>query len=388
MTISNNQPLPQLGNISPQQFIDEYWQQKPLVIKNAIAHIDNLPDINTIAGLAVEDFIESRLIEQKGRKWKAMQGPLSEKTLQKLDTKNWTILVQGVNNWLAETKPLLELYSFLPDWLLDDIMVSISAPGGGVGPHVDQYDVFLVQGEGKRRWRVGLPNPNLQEVVRDETIKQVEQFESSIDVICEPGDVLYIPPLHPHEGITLETGSTYSIGFRAPNQQEFLERLLMVMEDHNLGKKYFNANFDLQQSRHQISTNIATQLKAFIDEICQDQALLLNTFGELATHLKSPLFEEPADAADKASHFGWNSMTRAVYSIDNQGKLTLFVNGEHFYLPAETEEIIENLCQKREIALNLIKNHPNAIEINQLLTILVDKGFGLFLSNYEKTSDC
>jgi 50S ribosomal protein L16 3-hydroxylase len=374
--------LPQIGHITPEEFINEYWQKKPLVIKNGIKDHSWFPDINTIAGLALEDFVESRLLIKNSNKWSCQTGPLLEDDLVNLPTKNWTLLVQSSDEWLPELKQFIELYSFLPQWILDDVMTSISAPGGGVGPHVDQYDVFLVQGSGKRRWKVGLPSDALQEVIVDEQIKQVQSFEPIIDVEVTAGDIVYIPPLHPHEGVTLETGTTYSVGFRSPNQQDFLERMLMVMEDQKKGLAYFDLkNIKPQTDSHHIDTGSVEALQAFIRSIADDKSLLLDTLGEFASSLKVPIMEEESISSDGADYFCWNTATRAFSAFPSPQKMVLFVNGDSFHIQSYLNVYLDDLVKNRSLKLKDIKNETYFIELIEFLTLLKEKGAGFFSPN-------
>jgi 50S ribosomal protein L16 3-hydroxylase len=374
--------LPQIGHITPEEFIREYWQKKPLVIKNGINDHSWFPDINTIAGLALEDFVESRLLIKASGNWSCQTGPLLEDDLVNLPSKDWTLLIQSSDEWLPELKQFIEHYSFLPQWILDDVMTSISAPGGGVGPHVDQYDVFLIQGSGKRRWKIGMPSDSLQEIIVDEQIKQVQSFASIIDVEVTAGDIIYIPPLHPHEGVTLETGTTFSVGFRSPNQQDFLERMLMVMEDQKKGLNYLNLkNIKPQVDSHHINTDSLKELQAFIRDIADDEDLLLDTLGEFASSLKVPIMEEESIPSDGADYFCWNTATRAFCALPSAQKMVLFVNGDSFHLKSYLNVYLDDLVKNRSLALKNIKNETYFVELIEFLSQLQEKGAGYFSPN-------
>lgn len=216
---SARQPL----GMSPAQFLHHYWQKHPLLIRNALP--DFVPPIepNDLAGLACEEGVLARLIrhDEAREHWQLKTGPLDEADFAKTGERNWTLLVQDVDKWDADVAKLLEPFAFLPSWRLDDIMISYAEPGGGVGAHVDQYDVFLIQGLGQRHWAIDT-NPDAPRDFRpDVELKQLVSFEPDHEWLLEPGDILYLPPGVPHDGIAFGGPCmTISVGMRAPSQAE------------------------------------------------------------------------------------------------------------------------------------------------------------------------
>lgn len=215
--------LRRIGDLTPAQFLRDYWQQRPLFIRGAVPELAGLLDGNDLAGLALEEQVESRIVARDGKgQWSLRRGPFSEQDFARLPGRDWTLLVQAVDHYLPELAELLERFSFLPHWRMDDVMVSYAVDGGGVGPHYDNYDVFLIQGSGKRLWRVGpavgdgdlLPHPDLR-ILRDMPVEQ--------EFLCEPGDLLYLPPRLAHWGIAQGECMTWSVGFRAPSDRELLD---------------------------------------------------------------------------------------------------------------------------------------------------------------------
>lgn len=196
---SAKQPL----GMSPAQFLRDYWQKRPLLIRQAFPDFVSPIEPNDLAGLAMEETSLSRLIiHDEGRdRWKVKTGPLTEKDFASTPDKNWTLLVQDVDKWDADVAALLEDFRFLPSWRMDDIMISYAEPGGGVGAHVDQYDVFLLQGLGQRHWAIDT-NPDAPRDFRlDVELKQLQVFEPDHEWLLEPGDMLYLPPGVPHDGV-------------------------------------------------------------------------------------------------------------------------------------------------------------------------------------------
>lgn len=207
-----------LGGISTKEFLRTYWQKKPLLVRQAFPGFVDPIDPDELAGLSCEDGVESRIVERK--KWRVTWGPHPEETFARLPDKDWTILVQEVNRHVPEAALLLEPFSFIPNVRVDDVMVSFAAPGGSVGPHLDSYDVFLVQGQGKRRWRYDTKKTRDVRFVPGLDLRILERFTPDADEVLGPGDMLYLPPGFAHHGIAVTPCLTWSIGFRAPNAGE------------------------------------------------------------------------------------------------------------------------------------------------------------------------
>src|SRR4051812_19105668 len=213
-----------LGSLSPEQFLRQHWQKSPLLIRGALPGFQSLLSADELAGLACEENVESRLVQGKlGGQWRLEHGPFESERLERLPERGWTLLVQDVDKRLPELGSLLEPLRFLPDWRIDDIMISCAAPGGSVGPHTDQYDVFLLQAEGRRRWQLSEHfDPALQP---DADLRILQHFTPEQEFVVEPGDVLYLPPNVAHYGLALDAALTYSIGFRAPDRRELIGAL-------------------------------------------------------------------------------------------------------------------------------------------------------------------
>ncbi|MBB5206666.1 cupin domain-containing protein [Chiayiivirga flava] len=214
---------PPLG-MPPELFLELYWQKQPLLIRNAFPHFTAPLTPDDLAGLSLEDNALSRLIRHDpvAETWHVATGPFAEDTYADIGDRDWTLLVQDVDKWDADVAALLPAFDFLPRWRVDDIMVSFAAAGGSVGAHVDHYDVFLLQGLGRRRWQIDA-SPAPPTAFRDDVeLKLLREFTPSHDWILEPGDMLYLPPGVPHHGVALDPCLTFSIGMRAPSQGELL----------------------------------------------------------------------------------------------------------------------------------------------------------------------
>lgn len=216
-----------LGGISAEQFFAEYWQKKPLLVRNAIPEIDGMLEPEDILGLAQEDGVTARLLTQNGpqhEQWKLKRSPLGQKDFSKLPS-YWTLLVQAVDHFSADIAALWEHFDFIPQWRRDDIMVSYAPKGGSVGRHFDQYDVFLVQGYGQRRWQLGQYCDDNTQFIPNQPLRLLPDMDVFFDEVLNPGDLLYVPPKLSHYGVAENDCLTYSFGFRMPNAAQLLDQL-------------------------------------------------------------------------------------------------------------------------------------------------------------------
>jgi len=214
-----------LGKLTPEQFLAQYWQKQPCLIRQAIPGFVPLLDGDDLAGLACEEMAESRLVRGTFdmADWSVEHGPFGDAHFASLPETGWTLLVQDVEKHYEPLQDLMQLFSFIPGWRLDDLMISFAAPGGSVGPHVDQYDVFLLQAEGRRRWQIASAfDPELLDGC---PLNVLKRFEPEHEWLLEPGDMLYLPPNIAHHGVALDAGMTWSVGARAPSGADLLQGL-------------------------------------------------------------------------------------------------------------------------------------------------------------------
>ncbi|MFT6777155.1 MAG: 50S ribosomal protein L16 3-hydroxylase [Paraglaciecola sp.] len=220
-----------LNNINIKKFLSQYWQKQPLVIKQGFNDFIDPLDEHDLAGLSEEPSIDSRIVSKIDNTWQVEHGPFEDVNQYCLGA--WSLLVQSVDHFIPEADELMRAFDFIPHWRMDDLMVSFSNKDAGVGPHLDQYDVFIIQGKGSRRWQVGLPE-SFDTIQPHKDLSQISSFEPIIDQVLLPGDIIYIPANHPHNGVALEECLNYSVGFRAPSQQEMLSSLADFAIDNNL----------------------------------------------------------------------------------------------------------------------------------------------------------
>ena len=366
--------------MSPARFLRDYWQKRPLLIRNAFADFQPPLQPDDLAGLACEPAALARLIvhDDKRERWQVNSGPLSETDFARTPDHNWTLLVQDVDKWDADVADLLRHFSFLPSWRIDDVMVSYAEPGGGVGAHVDQYDVFLLQGLGQRHWAIS-DDPLAPKACRpDVELKQLVQFEPTHEWLLDPGDVLYLPPGVPHDGVAFGGPCmTFSIGMRAPSQAELTGDLADYIAEQ-LPEELRYADPDLKPARlsGEIDHGVLDRLKqalpfagALRDELLHDW------FGRFITGYRSAQVPAPLDkplAADTlaaklaaGAQLLRHPWSRLAWSRGRSG-CTLYVNG---HAHATTPALAQQLCEQRELRLD---RKLLATERTLLLTLVND----------------
>ncbi|OHV10045.1 cupin domain-containing protein [Kushneria phosphatilytica] len=283
-----------LGGMDVTTFLHEYWQKKPLLIRGAFPDFESPLEPNDLAGLACEEEVESRLVEVRGDRtpWQLHQGPFDEATFNRLGRQDWSLLVQAVDHWVPEVAELLEHFTFLPRWRLDDVMVSFAPPGGSVGPHVDNYDVFLLQGSGQRRWQLGGLVDEQAPIVEGIDLRILAHFEVEADQdwVLEPGDMLYIPPRIAHHGVSeSEDCLTYSIGFRAPSMDEMVTSWADYLgEQLSETERYSDA--DLQPVSHpgEIDQAALERVRHAMLSALDDPTTMAQWFGRVMTQVRYP----------------------------------------------------------------------------------------------------
>ncbi|MFA6229391.1 MAG: cupin domain-containing protein [Rhodanobacter sp.] len=349
--------------MSPAQFLRDYWQKRPLLIRHAFPDFQPPLQPDDLAGLACEPAALARLIvhDEKRDRWHVNPGPLSEADFNKTPDSNWTLLVQDVDKWDADVAGLLQHFSFLPSWRVDDVMVSYAEPGGGVGAHVDQYDVFLLQGLGQRHWAISDDPMAPREFRHDVELKQLAHFESTHEWLLEPGDMLYLPPGVPHDGVAFGGPCmTFSIGMRAPSQAE----LTGDLADHiaeRLPEELRYTDPDLKPSRAtgEIDRAAIDRLRfALPFAAALDDLMLRDWFGRFITRyrnaqLPAPL-EKPLSAEALAKQLTAGAQllrhpwSRLAWS-KGKSSCTLFVSGQAY---AATPALAQQLCEQRELAVS------------------------------------
>ncbi len=347
-------PLQLLGGLTARQFMRDYWQKKPLLVRQAFTDFESPIDADELAGLALEEEVESRLVLEHGETpWELRRGPFTEDTFGSLPERDWTLLVQSVDQFVPEVAELLEHFRFLPSWRIDDVMISFATPGGSVGPHFDNYDVFLLQGHGKRNWKVGQMCNSDSPLLEHADLRILADFEQSDEWVLEPGDMLYLPPRLAHYGVAEDNCLTYSVGFRAPSAAEvlthFTDFLGQFLTDE---ERYSDADAQpVSEDPHQIQHDALGRLKSLLNEHMGDERLLLTWFGQFMTEPRYPELvsgeelseEDLIDSLEQGAIIIRNPSARLAWSeVDDN--LLLFASGQSRLLPGNLRELLKLIC--------------------------------------------
>jgi len=369
-------PLQLLNGLTPAQFLAEYWQKKPLLIRQAIPHFEGLMTPEELAGLACEEDVESRIIEGDSdqNQWQVADGPFEEDAFTALPENDWTLLVQAVNHHLPEAAALLDQFNFIPHARLDDLMVSYAPHGGSVGAHLDSYDVFLLQGSGTRRWKIST-QPNSR-FIDDAPIKVLETFEAEEEWVLKPGDMLYLPPSVAHHGVSESAVCmTYSIGFRAPKKQELTNAFLTYLQESaNTGAAetlYEDADLTSQAHPAEVSGDMVSKVDAMLKDITWDQQHISDFLGcyltEPSAHV---LFESEVEIgiADFTELLAHQPLQLDLKSRMLSHQQAFYLNGERLTVDAALTDSMQQLADHRILETNRL----SAAQQNMLANTLHD----------------
>lgn len=340
-----------LGGLTPSAFLKNYWHKKPLLVRQALPGFKPPVERDSLIALAARDEVESRLITFFGKRWDMKHGPVARPP--SLRRRDWTLLVQGVNLHDDAADRLLQQFRFLPDARLDDLMISYATDGGGVGPHFDSYDVFLLQAQGFRRWRIGAQED--LSVIEGLPLKILRDFKPTEEFVLGPGDMLYLPPHYAHEGIAQGECMTYSIGFRAPSYQElgcaFLEYLMDAIE---LPGRYADPDLKAVKTPAEISRSMLSQVADRLRQIQFEDKDIAIFLGEYLSEPKLHLFFDPPNKSLTPAGFAKAAFKRGIVLSRKtrmlyRGKY-LFMNGESFCMHAKQAKTLIDLANRRELA--------------------------------------
>ncbi|WP_394393270.1 JmjC domain-containing protein [Shewanella woodyi] len=366
-------------NLNVAEFLTQYWQKKPLVIKGAFTNFIDPIGADELAGLACEEEISSRIVLTKERDWEIIQGPIED--YDQFGEKNWQLLVQAVNHWYPDTAPLIDAFRFIPDWRFDDLMVSFATQGGGVGPHIDNYDVFLLQGEGTRRWRVGAKGDYTPRG-GDTNTALIDDFDPMIDVVLEAGDMLYIPPGYPHCAETLTTALSYSIGFRAPSQQELFSSIADHLLDTNTGLKRFTSSSE-PKSASTVPFEHQQGMLSQINELFNQPEFYQTALGQLLSQNRFEL-----DLSTPDTPYNLDDLNHALSEgaeVHRVGGLKvlqlegdsnkLFINGEVFNCEQLKQSDITKLADTFALDNQQATALCQSSKIKELILALLNRGY-------------
>ena len=327
----HDRPTPLLGGLAPRRFLSRHWQKRPLLVRGAVAGFSGLLTPSELIALACNDEAQSRVMVRRGRRWEVHHGPFEPRFFRRLPARGWTLLVQEVNQFIAQGRALLQRFDFIPYARLDDLMVSYAPPGGGVGPHFDSYDVFLLQGLGRRAWRVSRQRDL---TLRPDTpLKLLADFRAEREWVLEPGDMLYLPPAWAHDGVAADDCMTYSIGFRAPAWQELAVEFLSHLQDR-VALRGLYADPDLRPTTHpgRLGRDMIGAAQERLASIRWSQAEVVRFLGCYLTEPKPHVFFRPPRPALSLHAFTQRALLAGVSLAPKTHMLydgsTVFINGE------------------------------------------------------------
>ena len=369
-----------LGDLSPQDFLENVWQQQPLVVRQAFPDFASPLSADELAGLSCEPDVNSRIVIEKGGKhpWQTLYGPMDEAVFQDLPATHWSLLVNDVEKHLPELAWIVDRFRFIPEWYVDDLMVSYAPEGGSVGPHLDQYDVFILQAQGHRRWQV-----HDREVAKDNQVAGTDMciqkdFEAEQEWLLAPGDLIYIPPGVSHYGVAMDECLSFSIGFRAASHAEMLQDFVeYISRDLPAAAIFRDPGLAVQQHANEITAATIDTVREILNDYLQaDHPELSRWFGRFISDVKTDVIPETGPAvADYrqlvAAHRVLARHPASRYAFSRRGsRALLFIDGDDFDVSTGFAEV---LCAYRELELQSLAGSLSSEE-QQLLLELFNSG--------------
>ena len=366
-----------LGDITPKEFLRDYWQKKPLLVRGAFTDFEMPFDAGELAGLACEMDTPARILVEHGlapenKPWTVKHPPFEEEDFTSLPETHWSFLVNDIERYYPELGNLIEPFRFIPDWRIDDLMVSYAADQGSVGPHVDEYDVFLIQGEGKRHWRI-ITDPNYPKALNPEaSLAILNEFKHDEEWVLDKGDMLYLPPNMPHYGVAQGECFTFSVGFRAPHSMDLAQSWIESFTQNTgkqdttekaqqaLGKRFTDAERRLQKNSGEIALDDIQKLSEQILSLVENQTHQLPIFlGKYLTEVRGTEIAENEGIDTLEIHdnadYERECWVRIAY-IESEDMIHLFANGEHLELSIDHKEAIQAFCEHYYYSADSLKS--------------------------------
>ncbi len=382
--------ISRLQGFDAEEFVSHYWQKRPCLLRGAFAGFESPVSPEELAGLACEEGVHSRLVLERGgaQPWQVRYGPFDEADFTELPETHYSLLVSECDKWLPELGELLDQFRFIPDWRIDDLMVSYAPRDGSVGAHIDEYDVFLLQAMGRRRWRYTAGRVESPRLVDDLELALLDEFSPDHDDVLEPGDLLYLPPGIAHHGVALDRCMTYSIGFRAPSASSLLASLAHEIESRDgHDRRYRDPDLELDRDPGEITAREIARLRALAGELL-DQApeLWCDAIGKLLSD--GPLTreagdEQPVQISDlQAANWVKHPATRLLYFADAD-EIRCYYNGQVHALPPDAviRERLRAMCASREWSRDFIASAVESEPLARFLLELAANGAILQIDN-------
>jgi 50S ribosomal protein L16 3-hydroxylase len=374
-----------LGTLDPEQFLQDYWQKQPCLIRQALPGYQCPLSPEELAGLACEEGVEARLVMEQGGKhpWQVKFSPLAATDFKSMPETHWTLLVQGVEQYHEEIYALLDHFRFIPNWRIDNVMISYAATHGSVGPHLDSYDVFLLQGLGRRRWQINTSGYTEQDFIPDLELRIIGNFHAAQEWVLEPGDMLYLPPGVAHNGIALDPCMTVSIGFLAPSRSELITSFIDdTVSATARDTRFTDPDRRLQKHAGEISKADLKRITGMMRSAFADDALLEEWFGRYITRVHDgpePAGNTELDEKAFCKMFGEKKTihrrngVRTAYVLQ-EGQLLLCVNGEVIALAPSYRDLAIMITEQTEIGYPELQQHALSREFCGVLCRLYSKG--------------
>lgn len=341
-----------LGGLSIDEFLRDYWQKKPLLIRGAFPEFTGLLSPKQAIKLACTEEAQARLITQYNGEFELAQSPFTAKDFKDFGKSHWTVLLQGLNHHLPEAAELLKRFDFIPHARLDDLMVSYAPKGGGVGPHFDPYDVFLLQGLGHRRWQISTQADRT--LIEGAPLRILQDFKVEQEWVLGPGDMLYLPPQCAHNGVAEDDCMTYSIGFRTPAYQELAEQFLVYLQDRIVVEGNY-ADPDLKTQAHpsEISSDMLTQVEQAIKQVRWDKGDIANFLGCYLSEPKPHIYFDTPETELSLKKFA-KALTSTGIALNLKSQMlchtdTVFMNGESTQVDAADYALLRELADNRSL---------------------------------------
>jgi 50S ribosomal protein L16 3-hydroxylase len=367
-----------LGGMSVEKFLAEHWHKKPLLVRQALPNFGEWLDRNSLSELACQDNSEGRLVQFKRGQCQLEYGPFEAEELDALPKKNWSLLVSGVNHLLPQADWLLHRFDFIPAARLDDLMVSFAPPGGGVGPHFDSYDVFLIQGQGRRRWEISAQDDLT--VVEGAPLRILQQFRVDESWELEPGDMLYLPPQLAHNGVALTDCMTWSIGFRAPKAEEIVNQFLTYLQDKlELPGMYSDPTLKHQKHVAEIPSAMLDWADKTIRAAARwDKSDITDFLGRYLSEPKSHVFFDPPTRPKSLAAFA-KTIEKHGVALDSRSQMlfrgnAFFINGERLEASPGITSMLIKLADKRYLEPGDC-THEQSSEMITLLHLWYQAGY-------------
>jgi 50S ribosomal protein L16 3-hydroxylase len=341
-----------LGGLDLRTFLRRHWQKRPLLVRRALPGFIGPATPAALRRLAARDDVESRIVERSRGRWRVAHGPFAAATWRDAPARDWTLLVQGLDLKLEAARALLDAFAFIPSARLDDVMASYAVPGGGVGPHFDSYDVFLLQGRGRRRWRISAQRD--LELVPGAPLKILRRFRPEREWVLEPGDLLYLPPRYAHEGTALTECTTYSVGFRAPSHQELAGEFLAFLQDRlDLPGMYADPDLAPQRRPARIPAPMVERFAATLERVRWRARDVAEFAGVFLTEPKPTVFFEPPPRPLAPGRFRAAAARRGI-ALDRRSRMLtrgrrIYLNGEAVTATGPIGRTLRRLADRRRL---------------------------------------